>query len=138
MQSSAPRAELPATLVRAPHVKKLPTPAGSNVSIRFAIRLSSAIRPMWARFCPHVLRDNSGHNGSQFRTAHGYIRARIGCLDCIERRMRSCECAVLAHQKPSAKLHVRQAVWRFESLTSLTNGCSNQVPTDLLLEGAAC
>src|SRR3981189_262332 len=113
MQSSAARAELPATLVRATHVKKLAKTADANVAIRFAIRLSSAIRPMWARFCPHVLRDNSGHNGSQFRTAHGYIRARIARLDCIERRMRSCECDALVHQTRSAELHVRQAVWRF-------------------------
>src|ERR1700716_2332813 len=113
MQSSAARAELPATLVRATHVKKLAKTADANVAIRFAIRLSSAIRPMWARFCPHVLRDNSGHNGSQFRTAHGYIRARIARLDCIERRMRSCECAVFVRHIRSAELHVRQAVWRF-------------------------
>jgi hypothetical protein len=58
------------------------------------IRLSSAIRPMWAPFCPTFSANNSGHNGSQFRTAHGQIRARIACLDCIERRIRSCECAV--------------------------------------------
>src|SRR5216684_5305847 len=113
MQSSAARAELPATVVRATHVRKLVKTADTNVVVRFAIRPSSAIRPMWPRFCPHVLRDNSGHNGSQFRTAHGYIRARIGYLDCVERRMRSCECAVLVHQIRSAKLHIRQAVWRF-------------------------
>src|SRR5712671_94983 len=113
MQSSAARAELPATVVRATNVRKLAKTADTNVVVRFAIRPSSAIRPMWARFRPHVLRDDSGHNGSQFRTAHGYIRARIGCLDCIERRMRSCECVVLVHQTRSAKLHVRQAVWRF-------------------------
>src|SRR4030081_3680037 len=110
MQLSAARAELPATVVRATHVRKLAKSADTNVAVRFAIRLSSAIRPMWARFCLHVLRENSGHNGSQFRTAHGYIRARIGCLDCIERRMRSCECAVLVHQIRSPELHVRQAV----------------------------
>src|SRR6266851_9938157 len=110
MQSSAARAELPATAVRATHARKLAKTADTNVVVRFAIPLSSAIRQMWAPFCPHVLSDNSVHNGSQFRTAHGQIRARIAYLDCIERRIRSCECAVLVHQIRSAKLHVRQAV----------------------------
>src|SRR5216684_8397775 len=110
MQSSAASAELRDTVVTATHVRKLAKTADTNVVVRLAICLSSAIRQMWAPFCPHVLSDNSGHNGSQFRTAHGQIRARIAYLDCIERRIRSCECAVLVHQIRSAKLHVRQAV----------------------------